>query len=540
MAGPGHAATRTEHHRPHVVPQSVLPELEPLTDAALAAVKPYSGAPIDVLTHHYDDYRTGWNQSEIDLTPASVSSGSFGLLKRLAVDGNVLAQPLIVSGFVMPNGTKHDVLVVVTGHDSVYAYDAATYALLWQVSLGTPQSSSDVGCGDVVPEYGIDSTPVIVRSAANAARLYVVAATEPSPGQFRHMLHALELGTGKDLVTPVTIAPKAVLSDGSVLAFDPQNQWVRTGLAYNNGTLYFGISSHCDANQNSISGWMLGYDGNLKLQYKFHTIQTPQGGNLELASIWMGGFAPAIDQSGNLFVVTGNGDYSNLEHDWGESALKLSPSLKVLDRFTAAGYANLNEWDMDFGSGGIMLMPTVAGQTAPPMAVAIGKNANLYLLNQTRLGGLLPNDRGALQMQNLGQFGIWGGGPAYYAGPAGPLVYVQTNSAPLTGFAASTGTTPGLTATLHGTIKAGYGGSAPIVSSNGSAAGTGVVWLVRRSSPVNLEAYDAVKLGAPLFRASVGYWSNTSDGNAYLTPLEANGRVYVGNYKTVSVFGLKQ
>lgn len=140
----------------------------------------YSGTPVDVPTYHYDSARTGWNRSETDLTPATVASTRFGLLKTLGVDGDVLAQPLLISNFVMPDGSTHDILVVVTGHNSVYAFDAQTYAVLWQVNLGPSQASSDIGCHELDPEYGISSTPVIVRSAPNAATLYVVSATEPS------------------------------------------------------------------------------------------------------------------------------------------------------------------------------------------------------------------------------------------------------------------------------------------------------------------------------------------------------------------------
>ncbi len=527
------------HHPYHVAPASDLPLSEPMPDLARAFSRPYSGAKIDVTTYHYDNSRTGWNQTETDLTPAAVASSKFGMLAKLKVDGNVLAQPLLISGYVMPDNAVHDLLIVVTGHDSVYAYDANSYKVLWQVSMGTPQSSTDVGCFDVQPEYGIDSTPVIVRTAASAATLYLVAATEPSSGAFRHTLHALDLGTGKDLVTPVDIAPQATLADGSGLTFDPQNQWTRTGLAYNEGALYVGIGSHCDNNDTAISGWMLGYDSKLTLRHSFHAIQTASPGNLELASIWMTGFAPAIDSKGDIYVVTGNGDYTSHANDWGESALKLSPSLKVIGRFTDSRYASLNNGDTDFGSGGIMLLPPVSGQAAPPLAAAIGKSDTLFLLSQTNLGGLKPNEGGALQTQLANGNGVWGG-PAYYAGPSGAVVYVQADSGPLTAYAVSTAAEPSLTPTVQGTTMAGYGGSLPIVSSNGAKAGTGVVWVIRRSNPVEFEAYDAVKLGAPLFTANVGVWSNLDNNNPFLTAMQANGRVYVPNYKTVSVFGLKK
>jgi len=525
------------HRAPHPPSPSKLPAPKLIGDPATRLLRSYSGTPVDVATYHYDLNRTGWNQTEADLTPATVASAKFGLLATLKVDGNVLAQPLLVSGFVMPDGATHDVLIVATGHDTVYAFDAQTYAILWQVSLGTPQSTADVGCYDVKPEYGISSTPVIVRTAANAAKIYLVAATEPSPSVFVSQLHALNLANGADAMPPVVISPSAQLSDGSTVTFDPQNQWSRAGLAYNKGSVYIGIGSHCDNNSGGITGWLLRYSAALKLQNSFHTVET--SGGTELASIWMTGFAPAIDGNGNLFVVTGNGDFTFGKKDWGESVLKLGPALAgVTTSFTPVLYKHLNNYDEDFGSGGVMLLPAVTGQTAPPMAVAMGKSSILYLLNQNSLGGVRKNESGALQAQSGGGGGLWGG-PAYYNGPAGPTVFTQTGGDVLRGWSVATGATPTLTNTVNGTSGAGYGGSLPIVSSNGAAAHTGVVWLIDRANePFSIEAYDAVSLGAPIFSAQIGTWSNASNGNPFLTPMEANGRVYAPGYLVVQVYGL--
>ncbi len=539
-AAQGSPRPPAETHRPsQPAPASLLPDAAPMANAAAALGHVYGGTPIDVLTYHYDRGRTGWNQSETDLTPAAVASAKFGLLTTLQVDGNVFAQPLLVSGYPMPDGSTHDVLIVATGHNSVFAYDARDYQLLWQRSLGVPQSSNDVGCGDVQPEYGISSTPVILRSARGTATIYLVAATEPKPFSFHSTLHALDVGTGRDVATPAELAPSATLAGGGTVSFDPQNQWNRAGLATDGASIYVGIGSHCDNNSGSITGWLLRYNAVLAPLGAFNTIQTSRAGG-ELASIWMTGFAPALDPLGNLFVVTGNGGVAG--RDWGESALSLDPSVThVRSRFTPASYPTLNDNDQDFGSGGIMLLPVVPKQTVPPLAVALGKSAILYLLDQNRLGGLKPNDTGALQattLTNRGNAGLWGG-PAYYNGANnGPTVFLQTDSDVLRGFSVATTGTPALTQMLAGTTKAGYGGSLPIVSSNGDIPGSGVVWLVRRSVPMELEAYDADMLGAPLFTARAGVWSNTQNQNSFVTPMQANGRVYAPAYKTVKVFGL--
>lgn len=203
-------------------PPAALVDNGHLKDAAAGLKRRYGGTSIDVLTYHYDLLRTGWNQSETDLMPSAVGSSLFGKLATLNVDGNVFAQPLLVSNFTMPDGTTHNVLIVATGHNSVFAFDADNYAVLWQVNLGQSQSTNDVGCGDVQPEYGISSTPVVVRGGSDAATIYVVAATEPLAYSFHTQLHALDLATGNDVRPPVEIAPEAKLKGGGTVGFDPQ------------------------------------------------------------------------------------------------------------------------------------------------------------------------------------------------------------------------------------------------------------------------------------------------------------------------------
>src|SRR5580693_630512 len=144
--------TVPEHRAPHAPLPSSLPAPKLIGNPATRLQRRYSGTSIDVKTYHYNLQRTGWNESETDLTPAAVASSKFGMIATLHVDGNVLAQPLLASGFVMPDGSIHDVLIIATGHNSVYAFDAQTYDILWHVNLGTAQDSNDVGCPDVQPE----------------------------------------------------------------------------------------------------------------------------------------------------------------------------------------------------------------------------------------------------------------------------------------------------------------------------------------------------------------------------------------------------
>jgi hypothetical protein len=334
---------------------------------------------------------------------------------------------------------------------------------------------------------------------------------------------------------PAEIAPAAKLKTGGKIHFDPQNQWNRSSLVYNSGSIYMGIGSHCDNNAGSISGWVLSYDAaTLKPSGKFNTIEAAAG--YELASVWMSGYAVAVDAENDILAVTGNGNYNTGKgaKGYGESVLSIQNDLRKLNStFTPADYQTLNNDDTDFGSGGVMVLPKQPGQTAPEMALAAGKEGSLFLLNASQLGGMHAGDTGALQKLSLQ--GCWCA-PAFYVGANGPVVFYQGNGDDLRAFSVSTGSDPQLAQIAVGSSNAGFGGSFPIVSSNGTAPDTAVVWVIRRGSTMQLEAYDAASLGKPLFASNAGNWSNGSRG--YLTPLVANGRVYVPAYGTVTVFGL--
>ena len=96
------------------------------------------GFATDVLTYHNDNAHTGLNSEETTLTPQNVNGNSFGLLRILQVDGAVFAQTLYVSNAQVISGGLsqgfHNLVIVATEHDSVYAFDADSGVLYWQVS----------------------------------------------------------------------------------------------------------------------------------------------------------------------------------------------------------------------------------------------------------------------------------------------------------------------------------------------------------------------------------------------------------------------
>jgi outer membrane protein assembly factor BamB len=116
-----------------------------------------------VLTYHNDIERTGLNPNETILTPANVNHSTFGKVFLTVLDGRVDAQPLYVPSVTIASHGLHNVLIVATENDSVYALDADIGAVLWQTrTLKSSEVPSDPrNCGQVTPEIGITGTPVI-------------------------------------------------------------------------------------------------------------------------------------------------------------------------------------------------------------------------------------------------------------------------------------------------------------------------------------------------------------------------------------------
>ena len=148
-------------------------------------------------TYHFDNSRDGLNAQETTLTPANVTSATFGKLGFFQADGKVDAQPLVSGG---PERERRcvNVLYVATEHDSVYAFNVDTGAQIWKISLlGSGEApSDDHGCDQITPEIGITSTPVIDR--AKAPCLWS-AMSKDAGGTYHQRLHALNLTTGAEL-----------------------------------------------------------------------------------------------------------------------------------------------------------------------------------------------------------------------------------------------------------------------------------------------------------------------------------------------------
>ncbi len=498
----------------------------------------------DVLTYHNDIARTGANLSESILTPANVASATFGKKGNYAVDGHVDAQPLYASSVAVPSNGTHNLLITVTEHDSVYAFDADSGTILWQKSmLQSGETTSDThGCNQVSPEIGITSTPVIDRTRGPNGAIYVVAMSK-NGSTYHQRLHALDLATGAELFS----GPKEITatypgtgenSSGGNVIFDPGQYKERMGLLLMNGIVYTAWASHCDFTP--YTGWVMGNNADTLAQTTVLNV-TPNGG---LGAFWGAGAGIAADSSNNIYLLVGNGDFGTTLNgngfpangNFGNGFIKLSTTggqLAVADYFEMSNQQSENNGDVDLGSGGAMVLPdfTDGGGTVRHLVVGAGKDTNIYLLDRTNMGKFNSGSNNIYQQLS----GVLGGGiwsvPAYfnnhvYYGPVGNALMSFTISN------AKLSTSP--TAQSNNTFS--YPGTSPSVSANG--ANNGIVWAVDNGG-ATLYAYDATTL-TQLYNSNQasGNRDHFGGGNKFITPTIVNGKVFVGTTNSVAVFGL--
>ena len=523
-----------------------------------AAVVPAFGQT-SVLTQHNDNARTGQNTSETILNTSNVNVNQFGKLFAMPADAQVYAQPLYVPGVTIKGGV-HNVVIIATENDSVYAYDAdSSGAPLWKASMvdaahgagageTSLNSATTIGCDDLQPLIGITSTPVIDSSSKT---IYVESKSTNGTSYF-HRLHALDLLTGNEKVPgPVVIAGTVSGtgdgSSGGQLAFDNFHHLNRPGLLLMNGTIYLAYASHCD--DSPFHGWLFAYDAGTFTQKSVY-VTTPNGG---LGGFWMSGAGVAADASGNIFIASGNGDFDTTNvpaKETGDTILKLGTTNQILtqlDYFTPQDQASLDVGDVDLGAGGVLLLPDQPG-AFPHILVEAGKEGKVYVINRDQMttGNTHYCSGCASDPEIIEEAGVVGGMfnlPAYWNNT---LYFWGTNdvlkSIPITNglpdFTHITGSTPLIN----------FPGAGVSVSSNGTTAGSAIVWAINGThylggpngfGPAVLYAYDATNIPTMLYSTAQNAARDTP-GNAvkFVVPTIANGKVYVGTSTEVDVYGL--
>lgn len=494
-----------------------------------------------MFTYHYDLARTGQNLKEYALTPATLSSSTFGALFSCSVDSIIYAAPLYVANLNI-GGATHNAVFVATEHDTVYAFDADSPSCqqLWKTSFlsagVTTVPVADKGnSADLPSEFGITGTPVIDPSTNT---LYVVAHTKETVGLgcsknspcYFYRLHALDLVTGIEKLGGSVVI--------SALNFVPVEQLQRPGLALNNGTVYVAFGSNDDIGTGL--GWLMAFNATPLAQQWSWSAVVPRSGN-DFGSIWGGGNAPAVDANGNIYVETGNGGFDGVSN-FSDSVVKLSPTGSVLDYFTPFDQATLQANDIDLGSSGPMILPDSVGSAAHPhLMIATGKVGTIYLLDQTNMGKY--NTSGdqvvgkVVVVANTTDFnGGFFGQPAYW----NANIYGVVVGDSLRQYLVSSGSITSVS-NSNSTNTFTFRGATPAVSANGTSAG--IVWVVdnagfQSGGLARLNAYDATNL------AKLLYSSPTSGAGAgpvsakFTVPTVANGKVYVAGRSAFTVFGL--
>jgi hypothetical protein len=514
--------------------------------------------PQSVTTYHYNNLRTGWNPNEVKLNYSNVSNGSFRLVHSVSLDDQTDTQPLIVTGVHIAAGShqgKHDVVYVATEGNTIYAIDASSGDILLHPNFGppVPMQALPGQCNNNGPNVGIDGTPVIDLSSKV---MYVIVYNQTNAGP-AYYIHQLDLSTLTDKIPAVLVTASHTLTNGTTFTFNASYQRQRPALLEANGNIYAGFGSFCDIRADVSRGWLLGWQAKsltpLPANHLNDALATSPD-NFFLSSVWMSGYGIAADAGGNLYVVTGNSDFSgttyNSTTNISESVAKISPDLINFSIFTPSNVGDLDVHDNDIGSGGVMLLP----DQDPPLrhlATAAGKDGRMFLLNRDNLGGYTPGGPDHV----VGTFNINGCwcGQSYFFGndrtvvsSGGQAVTLwQVNASPSVTLTQIASSPP-----VGGTQDPGFftsvssaGASIPIIwavsrpnnkqASNGSCQGDNTVYLY---------AFNAGGAGGgtlpQLYKAAAGTWP-TCTGNANIVPVEANAKVYVASYQQLSIFGLK-
>jgi hypothetical protein len=488
-------------------------------------------AQVAVTTWHYDNLRSGANSNETILTPQNVNSKAFGKLFTQPVDGSIIGQALYLPDVTIPGLGVHNVVYAATMHDSVYAFDADNATgknaqPLWHTSFlssgATPVPIALQGCGKTTnwTEVGILSTPVI---DAASGTLYVVAKTYEKAA-FVNRIHALDVTTGLEKPgSPVVVAASYVYA-GKTNVFASAMQVNRPGLLLNNGSLYIAFGSNgCRGGKEQ--GWVLSYNASTLTQTGAFDDEPGDSA----AAIWMRGGGLSADSNGYIYGSTADGDFA-AGTNFGQSVLKLSQvgnTLKLADWFTPYNELYLDQNDKDM-SEPVLLLPDQPGNY-PHLAVAVGKEGTVYLLNRDNMGHFCATctKSDTNIVQELAGFAPWTGSLIYWNNS----IYSSGGSAPIKAVGLTNGL---LSATPFAQSKNVGGGHSPVISANGTTAG--IVWQINGQFMMALNAITLQKI----------YGTSQAAGGRDLLPtlphfanlVVANGKVYVGTKTSLVVFGL--
>ncbi len=488
------------------------------------------------ITNSSEDLRTGWYPNESAITPGLVSGGTFGQEWSSPVEGQVYAQPLLDEG----------TLLVATEKNRVYGLNPANGEKQWTKTLpgGSPWNPEEIKCGDLTPEIGVTSTPVI-DPATDVAYMTHKGYASGSSGAVKYWMDAIELATGNEKSGfPVELTGSAQNDAGQ--NFTPRTELQRPGLLLLEGVVYAAFGSDCDVDP--FQGWIFGVSEGGAVRARWTSETANSGGG-----VWQSGAGLTSDGPGTILFSTGNGATplpptlgSEPPGTLSEAVVRVhvqpDGTLKATDFFAPYDAATLASWDADFASGGVTGLPNAFfGTTSVPhLAVAVGKDGYVYLLNREELGGIGEGPgEGDKVVQRIGpNGGVWSR-PGVWPGQGG-WVYIPTASNGKSAggsagrldvykYGASGSGRPALSLAGESSDAFGFGSGAPVITSSGPSAGSALVWVEwmpnGSGGGAQLRAYDPVPVeGKPTLRwsASIGTASK------FATPGVGGGRLYVG------------
>lgn len=521
---------------------------------------------VNVVMQHNNLSRTGANLQETILNPSDVDTSQFGFLWSYPVSGQVYAQPLYVSGVNIPGIGIKNILYIADMNNDVYAFDADRDTMYWTVNLGQAVTLPDAdfvytSFGDILQEVGICSTPAI-DTLTNT--IYIEAKTKVSAGVYTDSLHALDITTGAPKFEGsefiAASVPGTAYKDPGTVTFEAQNENQRPAIVISNGVVYLSYASYGDGP--NYEGWILGYNAhNIHDQVIVFNDdpngQTQSGTSPDFvyyarAGIWMSGQGPAVDASGNLYVISGNGTFdSTAGNDYGDSFMKLTPdttnrTLTVTDWFTPYNQSYLDANDLDLGSDGPMLIPNTSYLTAGC------KQGIIYLIDENNMGHYHSDSD--LVKQQIYAFGAGNHvhGSAVFWGdtisnPNTGLTYWWSEANDLQSFRFSNGEF-NITPTAKGPpAPTGLPGGILSLSANESQSGSAILWAcipislsAHQTVPGMLRAFDARNVSVELWNSQMNA-SRDSVGNfaKFCPPTVTNGKVYVATFSNkVQAYGL--
>ena len=491
-------------------------------------------AQVDVLTANYNNHRTSANLDEWILSPDTVAPGLFGKLATLPVTGQIYAQPLLASNLNVPACGTCDVLIIATMENNVYAFNATTLSPtpLWQVNLGPAVPSAVVNFRDIDPSIGILSTPAIDRSQG---AIYLVAETL-RVGKPVFRLHALDLTNGQEILNgPIDItATVRGTGDDNVngkIALDSAQHLQRPGLLTANGRVYFAFGSIYD--REPYHGWVVSHNAT-DLRQQMEVLNTTPDGLT--GGIWQSGRGIVADSAGNLYLGAGNGSYDGLTN-FGESFLRCSPSLQVVDWFTPFDFEHRSDVDLDTASLGPILIPSL------DLILGGDKDSHAYLIDRWNMGHLgvagisTPQIFPSVQYGGLFNSAVWDRSD-------GPLAYfVDEGTATVTWHIDPATKRFDPAPSSSTAVNSDYPWQGIAVSAFGDYGG--ILWMTAgdhsfEDVPGTLYAFDANDLTNLLWTSETNPDSDRLGGFAkFATPTVANGLVFVPTFSNqVAVYGL--